>query len=534
MTLRVDRAVPIIDGIVHHQTLNTGVVGYWSFDSGAGDVTGNGVDGTLVNAPPVVIGIISNGYRISDASDSANIYWDHATMSPSFNTANFSISLWIKPLAALEKTYSCIFGKTAWVAPTDYVQWQILQWEDYVPEDFHQEWTFAMRSAIGTYYTCRTGDNSTIGRDNIWTHLVATYDGAYQRLYMNGVLVDSVSNAAGVWTVPYPVRAGYRSNGTAAGDICIPDFLHGHGPRYFDELGFWSRAVTQNEVLYLYNLGAGIKYAATPGWTGPTQVELFTQQTVEGNSYSVEVSNVTNTTGDVIDPAHDTDAWTGVSISTHPTLSTGLQAYYKLDDNMLDSHINHLDGTGEGVIAYDAGKINNCMKGTGQAINLGTSALLNPANISVTCWVKLDNTLALFRGIVEKRYEGAAEDGAWWIQFSRTYWEVGIATAPAVRDQITNSSSIDTNWHFLGLAYDGTTIKMCLDGAMSYKVHASPGDINSNPTVPALIACYVTDPKPTGRWRYVDGRIDEVGIWNRSLSDVEFIDLYAGGRGLSY
>jgi hypothetical protein len=78
-----------------------------------------------------------------------------------------------------------------------------------------------------------------------WVHVVGTYDGASQKLYVNGVLDRQRSNSGPLFTNNIPLVIGNWWSATRpfTGEI--------------DEVGVWSRALSETEILELYNNGNG-------------------------------------------------------------------------------------------------------------------------------------------------------------------------------------------------------------------------------------------------------------------------------------
>jgi hypothetical protein len=73
-----------------------------------------------------------------------------------------------------------------------------------------------------------------------WTHLAGTYDGAYLRLYVNGVLARSVPRTGPIFASTGPLRIGGSS-------IVTP-----WGNQYFagriDEVRIYGRALSTEEI----------------------------------------------------------------------------------------------------------------------------------------------------------------------------------------------------------------------------------------------------------------------------------------------
>jgi hypothetical protein len=71
---------------------------------------------------------------------------------------------------------------------------------------------------------------------NTWTHLAATYDGAVQRLYVNGVQVSTRNQTGSIAVSTQPLRIG--------GNAIYGEWFTGR----IDEVRIYSRALTQPEI----------------------------------------------------------------------------------------------------------------------------------------------------------------------------------------------------------------------------------------------------------------------------------------------
>jgi hypothetical protein len=85
-----------------------------------------------------------------------------------------------------------------------------------------------------------------------WLYLVATWStGDYVRTYVNGAPAYTSSQ-----TFNGPLPAGFTGNVTIGGQVEAPS----SAGVYIDEFAIWDRALTPEEVSYLYNFGSGIAY----------------------------------------------------------------------------------------------------------------------------------------------------------------------------------------------------------------------------------------------------------------------------------
>ena len=73
---------------------------------------------------------------------------------------------------------------------------------------------------------------------DVWQHIVATYDGPSERLYIDGALVGSAGNSSPVSYDDHPVQIGCDDNNGLS--------EHFHGA--LDELRIYSRALPQAEI----------------------------------------------------------------------------------------------------------------------------------------------------------------------------------------------------------------------------------------------------------------------------------------------
>lgn len=96
-----------------------------------------------------------------------------------------------------------------------------------------------------------TANNAANGKvtHNAWNHIVCVYTSGDARLYVNGVEQTATSAATG--NIYYPainIIFGLEND-------TLRDY-NGH----MDEVAVWSRALTEAEVIELYNSGAGFAY----------------------------------------------------------------------------------------------------------------------------------------------------------------------------------------------------------------------------------------------------------------------------------
>jgi len=210
------------------------------------------------------------------------------------------------------------------------------------------------------------------------------------------------------------------------------------------------------------------------------------------------------------------------SLATTGTLGDGLLAFWKLDE---ESTVRG-DATGNGNalsdtngVGFTSGKLGNAAYFNGSN-SLSTNTTFDTSqSYTICCWAKTDATGG-YQKVVE--VDGASSQTqleAWGDGFNGPFFQ------PANNVQLTIPGFVgDTQPHFLTCAYNAATgvasfyidgQKSTQDGLMGI---GQPGYLG--------IGGATSDP--------LTGWVDEVGVWNRALSDEEIAQLYNNGNGLAY
>ncbi|MHC4594160.1 MAG: LamG-like jellyroll fold domain-containing protein, partial [Planctomycetota bacterium] len=233
-----------------------GLVGYWPLDEGGGtttaDASGNGSDGTLNGGPRWVEGKFGGALDF-DGSD------DHVNCGNSsildFGTGDWTVSAWIK-VATTPSGDVTIYGKggdhSSDALPG--VRYQMMLDSD---NDIHP-----VLDNDNTKLDPR-GDIPVI--DGQWHHIVMMRrDGTQFRVYVDGIEDVGVTNH-GESTIP----ANYDISGTSKFNAYIGAITHAGNstpstvvleklfPGLIDDVAVWNRALTLEEISYLWNNGVG-------------------------------------------------------------------------------------------------------------------------------------------------------------------------------------------------------------------------------------------------------------------------------------
>jgi hypothetical protein len=206
--------------------LQQGLVGYWPFCGNANDESGNGNDGTVNGATLTEdrFGYSNNAYDLNGNSD----FIEFGTID-SLASTELTISLW----------YSCSAFNTQWN--------ENCLISNYVNDGF----MFVLDNGTQPQIRITTTEgNKQISSNapnlNQWYHAVSVISSDYLKLYINNVLVDSVSMDSSIFTTNDTLVMGKASwfDNTA--------FYSGK----IDEIAIYNRALTPEEVQELYTLDA--------------------------------------------------------------------------------------------------------------------------------------------------------------------------------------------------------------------------------------------------------------------------------------
>ena len=198
-----------------------GLVAWYPFNGNANDESGNGYHGVVQGAS-----LSENRFGIENQSFSFDGMDDFISVSNDFNFNELTVSVWIKQNQFAE-TYSAIIDRSL----TNNIGWWI---EDNAVS--YDSVLFTGGVASGNYFRTQAARP----QPNAWTHIGALYSSGNQQLFINGVLVDQDVNSLMLQFPEVTMFLGKRTN-SAFWDGSI------------DDVGIWNRALTEEEVLALYN-----------------------------------------------------------------------------------------------------------------------------------------------------------------------------------------------------------------------------------------------------------------------------------------
>jgi len=362
-----------------------------------------------------------------------------------------------------------------------------------------------------------------------WCNYVLTYasniTNGTASLYING-------NLNNVTITPPNI---YIDNRISIGKTVMTNDENWNGS--IDEVMIFNRSLSSEEIKALYNatrmqfnsnLSEGAhSYRAYTSDVAGNVVSSSSAFAVDSVSPTVALNAPVNesnyNSSSVVVNVTGTDSSTNVS--TFVDWDGSLVSWWRMDDvNSSGDVVDYLgrnNGTRINAISTTAGKFGKgfSFDGDGDYVKIGAfNASDNASSITMVVWVKTKKADQV--SFVVRKLLGD-NDGAFSLGFnSGNRTQVGIVTNIAsYNNQYVNYS--DGGWHFFAGTYNGSTIGSYWDGVLLGTYGPKTGLIN--PSTRDLII----GSRDGGEDYYFNGSIDDVMIFNRSLSAEEIAALYA-------
>jgi len=215
----------------------------------------------------------------------------------------------------------------------------------------------------------------------------------------------------------------------------------------------------------------------------------------------------------------------------------GLVAYYPFNGNANDVSGNDNNGVVNGA-TLTADRLGNnnssySFDGTSNYILVNNSVTLNNPSISISGWFNT-NTLPTdiqggARAIVAKWFQQKncnANGESFIVELAPISNSSTVVAATKYYSQTSfyaQGQSIGTNtWYHFVLTHNSQTGGSLYINGVLVSTNNLAGDL-CNTTNPIYIGA---DNFGTSLWRYFNGKIDDIGIWNRTLTQEEITNLY--------
>jgi len=304
-----------------------GMTDWYKGEGNANDAVGNN-NGTLENGATFDVGNTGQAFAFDGINDSV--------LTPTINLGSaYSIELWIFP-ARTNGGYENLVAN-GWTSAANFGAL-------YNHNGNLEYWQGSTQRALA----------SAPLPVNTWTHVAVTYDGAVNRLYVNGV-ASGVPSVTHTETFTNPVRFGYSA-------INLDQYFQGR----LDEITFYNRTLLDTEIQSIYDHGGGGKCGSSGNnWTGALSSDWHT-----AGNWSPSV--VPTAVADVIIPA--------AGVTNEPVIGSA------------DVTISSLNVAANRTLTVNTGRnltvsndlINNAVLAGAGTINAQGSVTSNSGTISVT------------------------------------------------------------------------------------------------------------------------------------------------------
>ena len=170
---------------------------------------------------------------------------------------------------------------------------------------------------------------------------------------------------------------------------------------------------------------------------------------------------------------------------------------------------------------WSAGIVNNALSfdGIDDYVAVDSAANLNPGgSLTLSAWVRWNinpTTGNKWASIINR-----GGDNRYRLQHNatNTAFQFGLTTSAGGKWMDSNTAPVQGVWYLVVATYDGQTMKLYVNGALENSRQLT-GDI-ADIVGPLHIGSFVNS------GRFFNGKIDEVGLWNRALSASEVGELY--------
>jgi len=442
-----------------------GLVGYWPFNGNANDESGNGNNGTVNGATLTTDrnGNTNSAYNFNGSSNYIRI-----NNSTSLNSTSISISGWFNTnnLATNDNLDAKgIIGKwwqTPSVCNSNYNAYLVC-----LTKPLSQSSTFV--GGATSFYEGNVFYANTPISTNNWYHFVFVHNSTSGgKLYINGNLVNSNSSTGSICNSLNALNIGADINNGS-----LYRFFNGK----IDDIGVWNRTLTQQEITNLYN---GVNYS---------------------------------------------DTCNAVSGS----LVNGLVGYWPFCGNANDDSGNGNNGTVNGatLTADRFGNSNSAYSfdGVNDEIHIGQLNLTS--NYSISFWSNINNSQFQYPiGFGVNQTNTVDLFKGYGIGYSSTVSQCPGLTSSKyfVFDAVSTCNNfIECNniispsqWNHVVMTKNGNLVSIYINGTIE--------NSNTNLNLQGIINLYFG--VRSDLFAYFNGKLDDIGIWNRALTPSEVTQLY--------
>jgi hypothetical protein len=454
-------------------SLNSGLIGYWTFDGKdtnwatgvTSDISGQNHPGTLISLATTTAAVVGKVGQALSFNGSTSYVNQGVDMGFRGNIS-ITVSAWYKATGANSGNFPAIV-------------------------DFQ---SINSGSCLGLYFTIR-GNQPAIDfggnrwrataalSQNKWYHVVVTKSpgllSTTSHIYVNGVEVaGAVENGDCTPNVSAP----------AAGGLVIGRLSHTiqYVQGVIDDVRIYNRTLSASEVSQLYKLGqTGIAQSASSAGNANNIVGWWT---FDGSQTNWNTNTTRDSSG-----SGNTGTLVSMSTTTSPVAGKAGQAL-------------SFNGTSNYVVVNDA-------------------ASLNSSNITLTGWFKFGAVNSTYQTMVAKWFTGTQQQFVLQLNSdNKIGWWTGDGSTGG--DVVESSTTpVAGKWYFIAVTISGTSKKIYINGALD-----NSGTGTAITSAPVELTIGSKKNSGGSYFEFFQGAMDGVRIYNRTLSATEVTQLYNASK----
>jgi len=312
-----------------------------------------------------------------------------------------------------------------------------------------------------------------------WSHIAATWDGTTSKIYINNIERNS-------WTPSSTLTiSGWNDFGIGKRAGSNSGYVNGQ----ISNCAVWDKALSSSQVSTLFNFGTpetNISFDPTAWWKLDDQ-NAITDYSGNGNTGSN--NGATNSPG-------------GVAYAPSWKIPSALP---------ITSAANYTTALDFGGSDY---------------IDCGNNSSLVPSSLTISLWFKTSGSASAIPRLINKSYSASAPYDSYFININNNVlnFKIGVSSASVKIAGATNV--VDGKWHHVVGTYDGSQLKLYLDGNSEATPVSETRAIIENTTYNLTIGCELG--AYNFSWPFT-GDISNVSIFDSALTAPQVSTLYNGG-----
>ena len=540
----------VLNGNSGANTLLDGLVGFWRLNETSGthyDSVGTN-HLTALNSPGYDSGKFGNATTFISANYPAGQYLSSSSNELQTGTS-FSVACWVN-FSALTNTTTGIGTATnvlgivgKGVDGARHYEWAL----SYLPQ-YHCFNFDVANSDLEINDTLLQTSFGSIATTGTWYFLCVTFDytTSQAKFFINGTiqtktliddLITPIKPVAG--SGPFQIGRAYNSDAyNMSGKV--------------DNVGFWKRVLTLDEINDLYSQGGGFDYdfahiltyaTGEGGALGGGAIDESKLNRVVPMGGAVLGGNAIRQHGMIYTP---TGGVTCNGTYSRSPLMIDLAAHWRLNETSGIRYDDYSDSdlTPTNAPGYTTGIFGNAARFVSLNNQYLTAAnnenlYLNGTDFTIACWVKFDTFTNAdgndYIGFIGKGNPTGNNNYAFSLHYRRSfgYLQFGFANNSNVTSSVTavNFGVLSTGvWYFVLASYEASTNNVTISVNDIENFAHSPISLYDGG---ALYGFAIGKGFNTDRYNF-DGSVDSVSLWKRLLTDEEKMTLYNYGSGYDY